>query len=334
MRMFKYLVFPLLAILSVAAFGQVRQLAMIDLPGSPGFDAVVFSNGYLVMAHSAAGTVDVFDPVKRRLVAQVKGLANPVGLAVNESAGLVYVANTDASNLIVLSNKDWKVQSQVALSTEPGSLTFVPELSRLFVCDAHDESLSVVDVSNANRVSTVALEGRAEDVVFAPSRGVLLVSLQDRNQVIALDPLSMRVVRRMPLAASQPTHMALDPGNGRLYVAVRYAVLALNPDTGAELGRVPTPAGTDMLWLDEASGHLYAAASGGTMSVIKVGGGQFVAENEVKTEVRGHTLAFDPASKLIFMPGGREGRSKLLILKNLGAPANFLPAQAEAKMGH
>jgi hypothetical protein len=100
---------------------------------------------------------------------------------------------------------------------------------------------------------------------------------------------------------------------------VRYAVLSIDADSGAELSRVPVAAGTDRLWLDATDGALYGASSDGTVTTIKVNGRQLVYESELKTDVKGHSLAFDPERKLIYVPGGREGKSKMVILKQFGA---------------
>jgi DNA-binding beta-propeller fold protein YncE len=157
-------------------------------------------------------------------------------------------------------------------------------------------------------------------MVLDAERNLIFASIEDRNEVVSISP-GLQVVHRFKLNASQPTGLAFDPKAHRIYVAVRYAVLALNPDTGSELGRAFTPAGTDLLWLDSDSGTLFAAAGGGTITVIRTEGGSFQVVDEMHSEVRGHTLAFDPARKLVYMPGGREGRSKLLIVRSLAAPA-------------
>jgi hypothetical protein len=128
--------------------------------------------------------------------------------------------------------------------------------------------------------------------------------------------------------ASQPSALVLDPQTGRLYVAVRYAVLALNAQDGRELGRVAAPAGVDSLWLDSESGKLYAASSN-EVDVIRASAGQFAAEDELPLTVRGHGITFDSARKLLLMPSGHEGRSLVLILRRLApGPALQPPSQA------
>ena len=64
-------------------------------------------------------------------------------------------------------------------------------------------------------------------MLYDPARQQLLVTLQDLNQVAAVDR-SNQISQRFKLAASAPTGLALDSSRRRLYVAVRYAVVVLN----------------------------------------------------------------------------------------------------------
>ena len=43
-----------------------------------------------------------------------------------------------------------------------------------------------------------------------------------------------------------------------------------------------------------------------------------VVDHELPTDVKGYSIAFDPAHKMLFLPGGREGRSKMVILSPAG----------------
>jgi YVTN family beta-propeller protein len=297
---------------------QLRQVAIVDLPGRPGFDEVAFANGMLVITHEGANTLDVFDPAKRRVVAQVADMAGPHGLAVNPRARKLYVANADTKSIAVISTRDWKVESTIQLETTPFDLTLSPDGRRLYVGHRRDLAISAVDLADGNRVTTVKVGGSPARMLFDVAQRVLFATLQDRSEVLALDP-DLKEIARYKLLASQPTGLALDSGSRRLYVTVRNAVLALDASTGREVGRVAAPEGADEMWLDTSAGTLYVASSGGYVTVVKTSDGQFVVADEVRTEVRGHSVAYDPGRHLIYMPGGREGRSKLLVLRYVAA---------------
>jgi DNA-binding beta-propeller fold protein YncE len=112
-------------------------------------------------------------------------------------------------------------------------------------------------------------------------------------------------------------------------------VLVLNPETGAELARIASAQGTDNLWFDPAARALYASAADGSISIIQANNNQF-SQVEQPTEVRGHTFAVDSDRNYVYVAGGREGRSKLVILRRGAVPANDVqnakkpqPAQAQ-----
>jgi DNA-binding beta-propeller fold protein YncE len=170
-------------------------------------------------------------------------------------------------------------------------------------------------LGQGNQITTVNVGGSPNDMVFDPTRSVAFVTLEDMHEVIAIDP-SLHVVARYPLVASMPTGIVLDAQGRRLFVAVRDAVVELDADSGKELKRVAAPAGVNSLWFEPAAGVLYTAGGGSVMR-INAAGGNFSVDHELLTKVRGHSLAYDAARKMIFIPGGQEGRSKLLIVRSI-----------------
>ena len=58
---------------------------------------------------------------------------------------------------------------------------------------------------------------------------------------------------------------------------------------------------------------LYAASDGSLLMIHA--NGRLTTADEITPEVKGHTVAYDSAKKLVLLPGGREGKSKLLILR-------------------
>ena len=113
-------------------------------------------------------------------------------------------------------------------------------------------------------------------------------------------------------------------------------MLALNPKAASGRSsiitslpsRIAAPQGIDTLSFSAADRVLLAVSSDGTLQMIHSDNNQFKAD-ELRTDVRGHSLAYDPQRNLIFVPGGRDGRSKLVILKTTVAGSQ--PANASAQ---
>jgi hypothetical protein len=156
-------------------------------------------------------------------------------------------------------------------------------------------------------------------MAYDAGRKLLWVNLQDQKRVQAFDA-ELKPVTGFNLAGAMPTGLLYDQRLDRLYVSVRSAVLAIDAKTGAEVGRVSAPSGVDQLWLDAASKTIFAVANGTVMLIHA--DDQLKATTELPVDVKGQRIAFDPSRQLVFVPGGFEGRSKILILRQLSsAPA-------------
>jgi DNA-binding beta-propeller fold protein YncE len=303
----------------------LRQLAVIEVPGQPGFEDAAFANGMLLVAHPGAGTVDIFDPVKRRLIAQVQKISDPRGIAVDDRAGLAYIATAGTNTITVLNTKSWKVEGSIGLKHTPDALALVPEMKSLLISNPGNRSVSIVAADSMSKqnseLATIDLAGKPQQIVWDAERKAAYITLEDRGEIAAVEPVSQKVRSRYRLTASQPTGMAFDPVSRRLFVAVRYAVLQVDPDSGAEVARVPAANGVDTLWLDSSGRKLYSAASDGSVAIVDITGNAMRVAGEFRASVRGKSLAFDPVNRMMYLTGGREGKSKIVILKPLaGVP--------------
>jgi DNA-binding beta-propeller fold protein YncE len=316
MHKLKFILVVLLLSASALAAGSnnVRQVAILDLPGRPGFDEMVFAKGMLVISHTSSNTVEIFDPFRRRVVGTVKDMSSPRGVALSSDGTSIYIANHDANNIVEIKTDDWQVKRIIPVQGQPDAILPVPNSHLLLVSLPESQEIAAVDLGHGQQISSVNVGGRPEDLAFDTNRNIAYVSIQDRKEIVTVNP-SMQVAKHMPLNGSLPTGIVYDRASDRLYVAVRYAVLTLDPQTGTEVGRVPAAGGVDHLWLDEKSQMLYAM-SNGSVFIMKAGG-KLSEPEEIAVDVKGHTLAFDPSKNFIYVPGGREGRAKLLILKQL-----------------
>jgi DNA-binding beta-propeller fold protein YncE len=310
------IVAPLL--LTAATAPALKQIAVLDIPGRPGFDEIAMAHGMILVSHGGAGTVDLFDPQKRRIVGHIRDMSSPRGVAVDEAGQLVYIANSGARNIVVVSTSDWKVTRTIPVESAPDELFLIPAEHLLFMTFPDSQSIAVLDLAGNGLPSaanqTTKIEGRPAAFAYDGSHHRLYLTLQDRRSVLVLD-LALKTIGRFDLNGSEPTGIVFSSRHNRLYVAVRYAVLALDPGTGQETSRSAVAGGIDELLLDEASDSLLGVANGSVFVIPATTA--LGPANEVPVEVKGHTLAYDSVTGLLYLPGGREGRSKLLILKRV-----------------
>jgi len=192
---------------------RLRQVAMIDLAGQPGFDAVGIVNGSLLMAHSAANSVDIFDLAKRRVVARVEHVRGAAGIAVDEKGGRVFLSSPDRESIVVVASDSWDVQSVIPVKTPVESILYVPGNNRLYLANSRDQSIGFIDFANHNQVKTADAGGLPEHMVFDPAKNLIYATLQDTRQIGVYD-LDLKPVAYWSVKGSQPTGLALD-ANGR-----------------------------------------------------------------------------------------------------------------------
>ena len=302
----------------LASASDLRQIGMVDLPGPPGFGEVAFAEGMLLVTHPGASSIEVFHPTRRRVVAQITGLQSPRAIAVDAKAHRAYVADYGSNSIVVIATDTWKVVDSIAVSGSPDSLLLSGD-GKLYWTAPIAGTLSLLDLRTKQDTARLELGGTPRALTMDRARHLVFATLQDSHQVVAVDP-QLKIVNRWTLNASQPTGLVYDTQSHQLYAAVRFAVIAISPDTGAEVDRVAAPAGVDSLWLDPDSQTLYAAGQG-SLLVLQAKGRLSKVDEIATAGVKGHLVAYDPDKRLLLVPGGSQGRSKLLILRPMAPNA-------------
>jgi DNA-binding beta-propeller fold protein YncE len=138
---------------------------MIDLPGNPGFNQVAIANGQVIITRPETNTIEIFSPVKRRIVARISQIDNPRGIAVDDAANRVYVALAGSHRVAVINSKNWQVERLIPLQSTPEKLLWVAETNTLFVSSVRDRSLSILDLRLEAETTNIALDSLPQDML-------------------------------------------------------------------------------------------------------------------------------------------------------------------------
>src|ERR1700756_206284 len=162
---------PLVLCACLASASDLRQIGMVNLPGAPGFGDVAFANGMLLLTHPGASALDVFDPVRRRVVAQVTGLQSPHGLALDVKAGRVYVADHGSKSIAVIATDSWKVVDSIAVPGSPDAVILSGD-GKLYWTDADAGTLSLLDLRTKQDVAQLNTGGTPRALALDTSRHI------------------------------------------------------------------------------------------------------------------------------------------------------------------
>jgi DNA-binding beta-propeller fold protein YncE len=299
-------------------------LREIPLPGPANrFDYQSFDpvTRRIYMNHMNAGRTVVFDTDSNRVVTEIADLPRATGVWVVPSHHQVYVSAAGAHEVAIIDDRTLEVTSRVGGIRFPDGIAFAPDVDKVFVSDEAGDADVVIDAKTGTRRSTIELGGEAGNTHYDSVSHCILVAVQTKNQMVAIDPVSEKVVQRYDLAGSSHPHgFTLDEearlafmtseGNATLQVIDLRTMRILEQHKTGD-----TP---DVLAWDPQWRRLYVAAEGGVLSAFWLDGTSLKPVGEIRAP-HAHTVSVDPRSHRVYLPlENIDGRPLLRIYQPAG----------------
>jgi len=230
---------------------------------------------------TAYGKVHVAVP-RSQLVAVFNTNGNPIGqigmgrkskptfLAIDQTKGLLYVANQQEKRIAIVDMATDAVLSRYAANVAADGFGFHPTLRRIYVSDIQSQTVQAFDPDTGTQVGVVTVPSGASLLFVDANRNRLYVSLPAVPAVAVLDASTLAVLTTLPTPTA-PTGFALDALNDRLVVSYSGSstVGIWDANTLTELKRAavgPSPAGC--AWIPGTSTALVANSGSNTVTVI------------------------------------------------------------------
>ena len=284
---------------------SIRAPADIPLPGR----AVRFdyqtedpASGRLYLSHMYDAHIEVFDTRSQRVVERIPDTPGVTGVWVVPQTGKLYASVTGDHCVAIYSTPELALRRSVGPIGFPDGIASAA--GRVFVSDESGGGELVIDGSGDSAVARIPLGGEAGNTKYDAGSGCVLVAVQTLDQVVAIDPASLRVVARFQLAgAAHPHGMVLDDADRLLFVAnegnatvevVDLAALAVVAD-------LPVGDDPDVLAFDPARRRLYVATESGGLWVYHLDGRELRVDGALDLP-HAHTVSVDPATHRVYVP--------------------------------
>jgi DNA-binding beta-propeller fold protein YncE len=294
--------------------GHLHLVADVPLPG-PGnrfdYQSVNPATRRLYISHMNAGRLVVFDLDSSRVVADIGGMDRATGVLAVPAQHMVYVSAAGRHELVALDDRTLKVAGRVGGIRFPDGIAYAPVEQRVFVSDEVGEADVVVDAHTNTKRSTIPLGGEAGNTHYDSVSHCIVVAVQTRNQLVAIDPATERVVARYDLAGSdhphgfaidQPGRLAFVTGEGNAMLQV-VDLRTMRVLSSQRVGDDP-----DVLAWDAGWRRLYVASESGVVSVFAAQGSALQRLEELRIP-HAHTVAVDARTHRVYLPleniGGR-----------------------------
>lgn len=162
----------------------------------------------IITTNVSSGTVSIFDLEPVRMPGPPPGGAGP------RPAGAPPAGPPPGGQ----TRTDWN-QTVVPVGRGPEGFDLSPDRKELWVANAQDGSISVIDLPAKKVVQTIAANvGGANRLKFTPDGHHVLVSTLGGPDLVILDPATRQVTRRIPISHGA-AGIQIEPNGNRAFIA-------------------------------------------------------------------------------------------------------------------
>src|SRR6202140_102123 len=285
----------------------LKKVADISMPGPAvrfDYQSLDATQGRLYISHMNANQLVVFDTNKREVVANLDGFSSVHGVWAVPELGRVYASVTGEHRVAAVDMKTLKTLAKVGPIKYPDGIAYAPGPQRVFVSDEHGDVDAVIDAKTNSLVASIHLGGGAGNTVYDSGSGHILVAVHEKNEVVVIDPSTLRIIGRYPMTGVESPHgIALDQSGRLAFVGGgennMLAVVDLN--TMKVLATHPVGEDPDVLAFDPGLKRLYVSAESGSVFVFRENGKTLVDEGHISIP-HAHTVCLDPNTHLVSFP--------------------------------
>jgi YVTN family beta-propeller protein len=304
-RVYIALIFAFAASLAFAATGY-RLQARYSVPGTESFDYVTLDSTARRLYVSHSTQVEVLDADKGTAVGVIADTPGVHGIALATGMDRGFTSNGKEDKVSMFDSKTLHLTKKIAVGKEPDGIYYHPGSKRVFTNNHGSHDISAIDAETGEVVGTVKVGGDGEQAAFG-ANGLIYVNLENTAEVVAFDPQSLVVKKRYPIGiAKTPTGLAYDAKTNRLFIGLRNEpkMAVMDAGSGEVVTSLPIGAGVDYAGFDPDAGLIFFSCGGdGTLRIFhENSANEYEDAGTVTTQPSAKTMAFDPASKKIFLP--------------------------------
>ena len=287
---------------ALTAADGYRLLKKYPLPGEGGWDYTTFDAASRRLYVSHGSQVHVLDADSGESLGSIPA-KGAHGTVVATEFGRGFITNGTADTVTVFDLKTLKPIGETPAGKKPDAIAFDDATKRVFANNADSNSSTVIDAADGKVLGTVDLGG-APEASTADGKGMLFTNIEDKSEMAKIDTKAMKVVARWNLApCEQPSALAMDRANRRLYAGCRNHVLAVvDADSGKVVASAPIGDHVDAAVFEAETKLVFLSNGDGTINVFHADSPDKVSAVEViKTSNGSKTMALDPKTHRLFL---------------------------------
>ncbi|MDE2343749.1 MAG: YncE family protein [Betaproteobacteria bacterium] len=281
----------------------------IPLAGKPNrfdYESIDPQRRLLFIAHLGSGIVTVVDLNANSVVANIRGVPGVHGVLAVPSLDEVFATATDRNRLDVISEKNFQIIAHAPAGVYPDGMTYAPPQHKLFISDEAGQTETVVNTRTNKRVATIPMGGEVGNSQYDPVSRLVFVDVQTRDEIVAIDPRTDKIVHRyrLPEACNDDHSLLLDSSARLGFIAcdVNAKLLVVDLSAMHVLSIHETGSSPDVLAFDTGLQRLYVASESGVIAVFHLEGNKLRLLGRSYLAHDAHSVAVDPKTHEVYFP--------------------------------
>jgi DNA-binding beta-propeller fold protein YncE len=302
--------FSIFGLQLVAAGQDLRVTKTYKLGGEGGWDYLTVDPDSHHLFISRSTHVMVIDADSGKSVGDIPDTPGVHGIALAKDLGRGFTSNGREGTVSIFDLKTLKLINKVqAVGDNPDAILFDPATKRVFTFNGRSGNSTSIDAASGNIVGKIELGGKPEFGV-STGEGELFVNIEDKSELVAIDPKELKVKSRWPLAPCEsPSGLAMDVKSRRLFVGCDNKMMAVvNADTGKVITTLPIGDGVDADRFDPDNNLAFASCGEGVLTVVKEDSpDKFSVVQNVKTQRGARTMGLDSKTHRVYLVTAKFG---------------------------
>jgi DNA-binding beta-propeller fold protein YncE len=297
---------------SLAAAGPsgYHLLKKIKLGGQGFWDYLTIDSPTRRLFISRGTRVVVLNVDSGKVVGEIPSTAGVHGIALAPELGRGFTSNGAAGTVSIFDLKTLNVIGHAETGKNPDAIVYDPSSKRVFAMNGRSANSTAIDAATGNVAGTIALGGKPEFAV-ADGAGHVYVNIEDKSELLEIDPRKLAVTARWPLApCEEPSGLAIDVKHRRLFAGCRNKIMAVvDADSGKVIATPPIGEGVDADRFDPATQFAFASnGRSGTLTVVHEDSpDKYSVVENVPTQIGARTMELDLKSHEIYSDTAKFG---------------------------
>lgn len=311
MRSLRIILFLSMITMSIALPAQQYKVTgRISSPGEGGWDYLFADSGARKLYVTHGNEVEVIDLDTEKPAGKITGLNRIHGVAIAADLHRGFISDGAANEVVVFDTTSDSAIQRVKAGINPDGIIYDASSNRVFAFNGRSGDATVIDAATGKVAGTINLGGKPE-FPASDGKGNLYVNIEDKSEIAKINPTSMQVEARWPLApCEEPSGLAMDTASRRLFAVCSNEKMAVvDADGGKVVATVPIGKGPDAAAFDEGKSLIFSSnGQDGTLTVVKEESpNKYSVVETIPTEKSARTMALDSKSHHLYLSSAQLG---------------------------